>query len=195
MFSGRYSSKMMLISIHADELGHEWWWSQFMSMVAFQRVLAEYADPCWTMAWLSYFPLFWDASLTNCWLSVFLDVFGPTAKWPWAYCVLPAVQWCSLPTSHLPPNSHLQSSGVPAHPNRTTSLAPFYPAENILQTEKATFLKLVDFSGIISGFTCKTEWGCAVSTADIPVGSSGVTQLFQHFCATLCPPRHLWPEV
>lgn len=103
------------------------------------------------------FPFFWVAGRTNCWLSVFLDGFGPTAKWPWAHHVLPAALWCCLPTSRLPARSHLQSAGVSAHPNRTTSLSPLSPAENSLQMDKATFLKLVDFSGIVSGFTSKTD--------------------------------------
>lgn len=87
----------------------------------------------------------------------FFDGFGPTAKWPWAHHVLPAALWCCLPTSHLPPHSHLQSAGVSDHPDWTTSLAPFYPAENSLQMDKATLLKLIDFSGITSGFTHITD--------------------------------------
>lgn len=103
------------------------------------------------------FPFSGAAGLTNCWHSVFLDGFGPTAKWPWAHHVLPAALWCCLPTSQPPPSSHLQSAGVSAHPDRTTSLAPFCPAKNGLQTDKVTFPKLVDFSGITSGFNCKTD--------------------------------------
>lgn len=125
-------------------------------MVAFQTLLAEPGYPCWTMTWLSCFPFFffWADGLTNCWILVFLDGFGPTAKQPWAHHVLPAVPWCCLPTSHLPPHSHLQCTGVSAHPSRTTSLAPFYSAEKGLQRDKAMVFKLIDLHGVTSASTC-----------------------------------------
>ena len=115
---------LVLGSIHTDELGHERWWSQFTSMMAFQRVLAESVDPCWRM--LSYFPCFLD-----CWIAVFLDGFGPKAKWPWAHRVLPAALWCCPPASHLPPALTCRAQGCQLIHTGQLPLPPSLPSREL----------------------------------------------------------------
>lgn len=171
-------------------------------MVAFQRLLAEPRYPCWTSTWLSYFHgvflgfcylfffFFWVDGLTNCWVLVFFNGFGPTARWPWAHHALPAVPWCCLPTSHLPPHSHLQSAGVQLISAEHSPFSLLFCRERSSDRQghsfQAYWLQWSDFSFYLHSRQSEDGREHRWRTSE---------ELSQHFCAILCPPQHLWPEV
>lgn len=137
----------------------------------------------------------WAASLSSGWLSLFLDVLRANSQ---VTLSSPCSTSCSamLPAYSSPPSASSPAerrSGVSSSQQDTFPGSP-PPAGTPFQTATATALGLASSSGTPSGFTCKSDdGGCTLRTTNTLEGSSGVTQLFQDFCAILCPPQHPCP--
>lgn len=137
----------------------------------------------------------WAASLSSGWLSLFLDVLRANSQ---VTLSSPCSTSCSamLPAYSSPPSASSPAerrSGVSSS-QQDTFPAPLHQQGPLFRQPRPQLsdsLPPVERPQVLP--VNQTTGGCTLRTTNTLEGSSGVTQLFQDFCAILCPPQHPCP--